>query len=431
MKQPDEQQNKRSNPKASGVDIGKLNQAALRRWLSGGVTRDYRDPQYPQLRLRANRARSKASVFLVLNENNKTPWKKLGEWPGMCMKTLTEQLPVMLAERAADGELACGEFTTVGALLEWYAERVGLMARYSDSWRSNVKSLVGKHLLPRLGSLALSNLRFVDVDEKLVIPMTQEGYAQGYIREAVSKLRTAMAAAAKRRLIDNNPLAGYAVAESVGSTVADTRLFESDLDLLFIKLRQALMPVAMLFLLMMMFGTRINETRQARWEHFAGGIWVIPASHTKSGQEHRLPLTKTAQRLIEHYRRWQLKHVGKRAWLFPGRDVGPVSIRTAQLWSEQLRFKHFTSHDLRKLMRTVVADLGVDTVIGERLLNHALPVLLRTYVKSTLDRGMSDALELYHQHLIEQGFAKVAPEIIPRSSADLGEGETTLASGWL
>lgn len=96
-----------------------------------------------------------------------------------------------------------------------------------------------------------------------------------------------------------------------------------------------------------------------------------------------------------------------------------------------MRFKAFTSHALRKLFRTIVADMGVDTMVGELLLNHALPFLLRTYIHSTLDKGMLKALDAYHAHLILRGFNEVAPEIIPRSTLDRQNTQTKIASGWL
>jgi integrase len=272
---------------------------------------------------------------------------------------------------------------------------------------------------------------FIAVDGILVKPMLVEGFAPKYIREVVNKLKAVFTAASKLRLINTNPLAGYRVTYSIKVNDAmDTRLFESDLAELFTRLGAVVMPVQMLFVLMMMFGTRINETRLARWEHFAGDYWVIPASNAKNKEEHRVPMTESAKTLIQHYKCWQLKHVGKRAYLFPGTS-GAISIRCAHDWHTQIRFKHFTSHDLRRLFRTIVADLGVDTMIGERLLNHALPVLLRKYVKSTLDKGMSLALEQYHQYLIYRGFSSVAPEILPRSSVKSENGQTLTASGWL
>ncbi|MEH6464707.1 MAG: tyrosine-type recombinase/integrase [Shewanella psychromarinicola] len=415
---------------ASGVEVSKLNDAALRRWLRAGVSRDYRDPQFPEIRLRAAAGRTRASVHLVLNENGKTVWQKVGTWPNMCIKTLCADLPVMLAKRNVGG-MVTGQFDSVGSLLEWYQEHIANNTTYSKSWRSNIKSMIKCHLLPRLADVRLHDVSFIAVDGILVKPMLVEGFSPKYIREVVNKLKAVFAAASKLRLISANPLAGYRVTYSIKVNDAmDTRLFESDLAELFTRLGAVVMPVQMLFVLMMMFGTRINETRLARWEHFAGDYWVIPASNAKNKEEHRVPMTDSAKALIQHYKCWQLKHVGKRAYLFPG-NVGAISIRCAHDWHTQIRFKHFTSHDLRRLFRTIVADLGVDTMIGERLLNHALPVLLRKYVKSTLDKGMSLALEQYHQYLIYRGFSSVAPEILPRSSVEVENGQTMTASGWL
>lgn len=416
---------------ASGVEVGKLNDAALRRWLRGGVTRDYRDPQYPELRLRATTDRSKASVFLVVNEGGKTVWQKQGVWPSMCIKTFLDQLPVVMAKRSAGAEVLRGEFATVVDLLGWFLGHIEGNASFSHSWRANCKSVVSKHLLGMFADLPLAELSFVAVDLRLVKPMLAEGYSTNYIKSAVKIFKRALSAAADLRLVDGNALAGYRVEMSLkmGPSVG-TQLMESDLALLFAALRDAVRPVAMLFMLMLMFGTRINETRLARWEHFAGDYWFIPASNAKNRQEHRLPLTPTAKALLNQYLQWQVKNVGKRAFLFAG-DVGVISIRTAHYWSEQIRFKAFTSHALRKLCRTIIADMGVDTMVGERLLNHALPVLLRTYVHSTLDKGMLSALDAYHAHLILRGFNEIAPEIIPRSTVDLKNTQSQMASGWL
>ncbi|MCG9697443.1 tyrosine-type recombinase/integrase [Shewanella sp. Isolate11] len=415
---------------ASGVDVGQLNDAALRRWLRGGVTRDYRDPRFPDLRLRASADRSKASVFLVVHECGDTRWEKLANWPSVCIKTLCKELPVMLAERSA-GKMVTGQFVSVADVLVWYRDHIKDNTTYSHSWRANVKSLIGRHLLPRMGDVAIAKLSFMEVDEMLVKTMLKDEFSPNYIREAVNKLKAAFSAATKLRMIGSNPIAGYQVTDSIKlNSAKDTRLFESDLAELFARLSTSPMPVTMMFVLMMMFGTRINETRQARWAYFAGDMWVIPARHAKNKQEHRLPLTNAAKSLLNHYKRWQLKYVGKRSCLFPGVN-GPISIRTAHEWNTQIRFKHFTSHDLRILFRTMLADLGVDTMIGERLVNHALPVLLRTYVKSTLDKGMSQALEQYHAYLIEQGFSSIAPEILPRSIGDHGNTQTQMSSGWV
>ncbi|MEL4389491.1 tyrosine-type recombinase/integrase [Shewanella sp. DNRA4] len=410
---------------ASGVELGKLNDAALRRWLRSGITRDFRDTQFPAVRLRATADRSKASVFLVLNEGGKTVWQKQGVWPVMCLKTFLAELPSVLAKRSVGQAVVSSEFTTVAQLLMWFVSHVEGNRTLSDSWRSNCKSLVSKHLHGCFAELPLNELNFIAVDGYLIKPMLAQGYSANYIKAAVKVLKRALSVAADLRLLDCNSLAGYRLEMSLKMPpLAGTQLSESDVGSLFNALRDAARPVAMLFILMLMFGTRIGETRLARWDHFAGEYWFIPARNAKNRQEHRLPMTPTAKQLIEHYAQWQNRHLGKRAFLFPG-DVGPVSIRTAQYWSESIRFKAFTSHALRKLCRTIIADMGVDTMVGERILNHTLPLLLRTYVNSTLDKGMLMALDAYHAHLISLGFDDVVPEIMRDSPHE------PMLAGWL
>lgn len=416
---------------ATGVEQGKLNDAVLRRWLRAGVTRDFRDTQFPAVRLRASTDRRQASVYLVMNEAGKTVWQKQGVWPVMCLKTFLTELPSLLAKRSMGQAVISNEFATVAQLLAWFVSHVESNRTLSNSWRSNCKSLVSKHLSGCFGELPLNELNFIAVDSYLIKPMLAQGYSANYIKAAVKVLKRALSVAADLRVLDSNSLAGYRVQMSLKMPpLVGTQLSESDVGPLFSALRNAARPVAMLFVLMLMFGTRIGETRLARWDHFAGDYWFIPAENAKNRQEHRLPMTPTAKKLITHYAQWQYTHVGKRAFLFPG-EVGPVSIRTAQYWSETIRFKAFTSHALRKLCRTIIADMGVDTMVGERILNHTLPLLLRTYVNSTLDKGMLMALDAYHAHLITLGFDDVAPEIMRQSTTETSEPDEPMLVGWL
>ncbi len=393
-----------AEPRLFGVEHGRANTASLRRWLASSSTREFRDPQFPNVKLRASADRSKASVFLVINAAGKTHWEKQGSWPFMCLKTFLAELPKILAKRAAGEVVISFELTLLADLLKWFEGHIKGNSTLSESWRRNCTSMIHKQLIPRVGEHRLSEFDFICIDTKLVKAMLMDGYAPHYIRLCVNVLKRAFSAACDMRLLKVNQLSGYRVQFSLKlGPVGETALTEADLKGLFDALQEASRPVNMLFMLMLMFGSRINETRLCRWEHFAGDFWVIPATNTKNKQEHRLPLTPAAKLMLQSYKQWQLKYIGKRVHLFCG-DKGVISIRAAQYWSEQIRFKDFTSHALRKLCRTIIADMGVDTMVGERILNHSLPVLLRTYVHSTLDRGVVAALEAYHQHLIKRGF---------------------------
>lgn len=417
---------------SSNTSYGRISPASIASWLKRQTTRDYRDPRHPHLRLRADKSRTKASVFLVLHRKGKVRWEKRGTYPGACLETIIKQVPTVLALLNEQDAPAVTQFATVGQLLTWYVSHIRKNTTISATWRNGAASVV-KTQLSRVALMPL-DISFADIDSKLIKPMLADGLKPNYIKQAVSVLKRAYATAAGLRVITSNPLAGYTVDLSIKlPDEKSAQLVEADLPELFQTIAQQSIPQRVFFLLQLMFGCRINEVRQARWEHFAGDFWYLPAANTKTKQEHRLPLTAAAETVLQAYKQWQLKHKGKRAWLFPSElvDNAPVAKRTAQGWSENIRFKEFTSHDLRKVARTVLQDMGVDTMIGERILNHALPVLLRTYVHTHLTTGMVSALESYHQALIEKGFSNSITEILPRSCENLGLTKATADKGWL
>ena len=67
--------------------------------------------------------------------------------------------------------------------------------------------------------------------------------------------------------------------------------------------------------------------------------------------------------------------------------------------------RQWTSHDLRKLMRSSLADIGVDHMVGELLINHALGVTTETYLTRDAMERRREALERWHARLDECGFA--------------------------
>jgi integrase len=59
---------------------------------------------------------------------------------------------------------------------------------------------------------------------------------------------------------------------------------------------------------------RGNEVCGAKWSEIAGEVWTVPASRTKGGREHRIPLSTAGIELIE---RMQTQRSGD--YVFPGR----------------------------------------------------------------------------------------------------------------
>lgn len=163
---------------------------------------------------------------------------------------------------------------------------------------------------------------------------------------------------------------------------------------------------SMLALMMLCHGTRLGETRQARWKNLnlTTRQWFIPAPDTKTKAEHTLPLTAQACALIERYRTMQQTAGYQGPLLFPGRSGTPISATNASTLFAGLAKGSWSSHDLRKVARTAWADLGVDYMVGEMLLNHAMKDLDATYIHTTAEGMKRKALETWHDHLDHHGF---------------------------
>jgi len=162
----------------------------------------------------------------------------------------------------------------------------------------------------------------------------------------------------------------------------------------------------MLVALQLAHGTRINETRLARWQHVnGGGWWHIPAENAKTREALNIPITAQLQGLLERYRTRQLKAGYNGVWLFPGKRQGqPLSERAALEVYARYSAGEWSSHDLRKLARTTWLDLGIDYLIGELLLNHKLKDLNAAYIHTHAEERKRDGLQRWHAWLDARGF---------------------------
>lgn len=399
-----------------------LSDAVIRRHLSDPSVRQLRDPRYP-LRLRYNQARTRGSWFVVKHAAGRDRWLKVGAFPDLTTKALLARLPEIQARLAADPEAAVGVsgWATFGELLAWYRDRVARHGRLSKRRKSSIRTAIDRHLMPRVGGVGLGELAPATVDELLVWPM-QADYSIAYLRQVLGVAKGACKQARALGLLETNPLADVQLGDFLDARVPPKpgRLRASDLPGVIGDLVAAPPMPGLLLSLVMMFGTRINETRLTRWDHIdlEGRTWTIPADHTKSKRTHRLPLTDVAVDLLTRYRQWQRVTGYRGVYLFPGESSRPASESTVFDWVSSVSGGGWSSHDLRKLARTVWADLGVDYMVGEVLLNHALSKLDRTYIHTYVERQAEDALSLYHAYLSDRGFNAMLAETIPRRRAE-------------
>ncbi|UWS65404.1 tyrosine-type recombinase/integrase [Pseudomonas mosselii] len=389
----------------------KFSEAEVRRQAADKAVRDLRDPRHPGLYLRFWITRERGTWHLVRGKK----WVPVARWPDLGVAAVIAELPALrrrLLRDPATAPVASG-MATVGQLLDWYGDRMARDRSLSAKRKAGARSAIAQHLKPRLADLALTDVSADSLDQQLMWP-AQADVSLSYLRQMFALLLTAFRQALKLGLIDGNPMAGMRFNDFTKAKILPkaARLRDVQLPELMQQLAHAFDATpgdAMLALMMLAHGTRIGETRMARWADvsLAAAEWFIPAANTKTRTEHRLPLTAQLQALLTRYRAIQQAQGCQGAYLFPSRRGLPLSEAQASAVFTRLGQGAWTSHDLRKVSRSTWTDLGIDGYIGEMLLNHSLGKIASTYIHTQAMQQRRAALEKWHAWLDGIGFGVI------------------------
>jgi integrase len=385
----------------------KFSDAEIRRQAADLGVHDLRDPRHPGLYLRFGQDRQRGSWYLVKGK----AWTQIARFPELGASAVLAELPALRQRLLRDpaAAVALGGLATVGQLLDWYGDRMAKDRSLSGKRKSGAKSAIACHLKPRLADLPIRDVSAPELDKLLMWP-AQEVLSLSYVRQLFGLLVVAFRQAHKLGLIDGNPMAGlkfvdFTKAKIIPKAARLRGVHLVDVVPMLAGMFDSAPADAMLALMMLCHGTRIGETRQARWSDIslADAEWFIPADHTKTRTEHRLPLTAQAQALLRGYRAIQRAQGYEGIYLFPSRRGRALSEGQASAVFTRIGKGEWTSHDLRKVARTAWTDLGIDGHIGEMLLNHSLGKIASTYINTQATAQRLLALEKWHNWLDERG----------------------------
>ena len=370
--------------------------AAIRAEATDNAVRDLRDKRCPEMRLRLHKNRRRATWYMV----HAGKWQKVADWPGCGCKEMAARRSAPLLAGGVDPGATLRALYTVGDVVTWYLGRHLNTATISKARKASCRSLAKNWILPRLWGLPMDQLTTATLDRLLIQPM-QAQLAPATVCNAYRVLNAAFRTGKRLGLLAVNPLADVRFTDfGLGRLKPKvSRLFPRDvgglMDLLAQRLPKSPGP-CLLALLMLCHGTRVGETRRAKWEHFDldAGVWVIPAELTKTRTRHELPLTPVVVAVLRWYRNQQSSQPS--VYLFPGGQGQALSVTGASSEIASLSAGQWSSHDLRKLARACWQHLGVNYVVAELLLNHAMPGLTETYVQGDLSLPKRRALLDWH-----------------------------------
>jgi integrase len=152
--------------------------------------------------------------------------------------------------------------------------------------------------------------------------------------------------------------------------------------------------------LLLLTGTRRDEVLGARWDEFDfdARLWRLPASRSKTAERRTLPLSSGALAVLETLR----GTTRSSTWLFPSpRTSGPLRLvaKAQKRLLAQSRTSGWVWHDLRRTVRTRLAEMGVAPHIAQAILGHALPRIEGTYNRYEPVPEMRAALEAWSDRL--------------------------------
>jgi integrase len=346
------------------------------------VQTDYFDAQVTGLALRITSGGTRTWTLL-----HGTPRRRvtLGRYPSLSLAAARARAIEVREGRSAG---------TVAALAETYLRSIsGLRSR------PEIERRLRRDVLPMIGHVPLHELHRRDVTR--VIDAKIED-APITARRVFEDVRAMVRWAVARGDLDHNPIDGLR-----GPPISKPRtrtLSDGEIRSVWHSLYDQRPDVGRVVRFCLATGQRVGEVTGLTSAELDLGakVWNIPASRSKNGYPHSVPLTELALRIIsdaEERGRSQLVAA-------PNGSVFDVSRNVVSdiIWRYgQTTKENWTGHDLRRSALTGMARLGVPPIVIGHVANHRTTtkagITLGTYIQHDYGDEKRDALSRWATRL--------------------------------
>ena len=332
------------------------------------------DTVVPQLALRVTAGGTKSfAVRTRIHGSGKQVRVTLGEWPSTTLEEARQRARDALnaakrginpteekrREKEAQRAHMANDFGSIADLfIERYAKRE------TKTWKETQR-IFDKYVKPRWGKRPIAEIGKRDVVDLLDAVEDNHGvYMANRTLAAVRKLFNW--AFDERDLIEVSPV-GMKMARA-GEKQRKRHLDDQEIRAVWRAAEQLPYPFGPFTKLLLATGQRRNEVAAMRWEQISDEVWTLPASATKSGRAHAVPLSELARSVIA-----DIPRIGESGLVFTTNDRTPISgFSKAKATLDKLsKVSDWRYHDLRATMATrMEQELEVPPHIIGALLNH-------------------------------------------------------------
>jgi integrase len=302
----------------------------------------------------------------------------------------TKGIDLLAAEKRQTEERRKAEARarTVGDVAADYLAHVKALKSYRD-----IKSRLQNHIFPALGHRLIGDIRQADIVELLDKVQHHRGlrHMTNRVRETLISI---FAYAIERQLIETNPAA--TTKRRKVEKPRERVLSHDELRALWQALDRIPEPGRSFVRTLMLTGCRREEARAMQWAELdvEGRLWSLPSQRTKAARAHEIPLGELAVDIIASQPR-------RGAFVFTIDGKRPMTVHQIKArLDRESGIRDWRLHDLRRTLRSGLAELGVRYEIAERVIGHAMPQLERTYNVFAYREEKRMALERWAGHLL-------------------------------
>jgi integrase len=283
---------------------------------------------------------------------------------------------------------------------------------------AEITRMFKKDVLPVLGSLNVVNIKKAHITE--VTDQLKMRGATHLARNLLKLMRQMFRFAVDRDIIEFDPTASLSIAKTTTKpTERDRVLSDDEIRLLKIKMPDAGFMPSTECAIWIMLSTccRVGELSKAQWKHidFQNKTFVIPSENSKNGKNHTIFLSDFALQQFEllaktrqsdewlFLNRTKTSHVCDKSLSkqIDGRQNSVIhSNRSTNNTVLTLPNGKWTPHDLRRTGATIMGNLGVQSDVIEKCLNHSQEnKLKRVYQHQKLEAEQAQAWKLLGDRL--------------------------------
>lgn len=276
-------------------------------------------------------------------------------------------------------------------LVEDYTEKhIKVHARSWENIRAGLRQPCMEPFLKRQAA---------EIRRRDIIDLIDGIVADGKPHAAVSQLQRLKAMfnwAVARDLLQRNPCDG--LKPPVRTTERDRILTDAEIAAVWYATAELPAPYGAMYRMFLLTGQRRSEVSTMQWHEISNRVWTIPREKVKKDRQHAVPLTKTALATLA-----KLPVFGEQAYVFSttGGDRPSSNFNKVKRELDRLSgTSGWTIHDLRRTVRSKLAELRVPEVVARKVLNHETGKVDRIYNRHDYLSEKREALAKWEKHLL-------------------------------